>query len=542
MKMKRDEMKTMLSSLNLRITNFDSANKKVITDKILEVWDTKVMTALKSKAQASGSGAVAQFFDETNTGITGCDLVIMVNDVTRGFKVLKTKGDVVVINTECDSFSPKSTDDLNNISFVALMKFAETCGMPVPCDVPNGLVVKHCFERWNKMLENYSRMSHCSFDCYALADKTSGEHSPASSDASGQFEAYQHMEMKAIDDTLDIDQIDVVCPNELEWTDGDEKTLVLMRRLNPPDAPIKVNTDHLWALEEKKCSYQMDALTKKGENININEERDDTKPMKMVVPILDKDVNLTFHYVIGMTGKDLFEALNDFGMDTSIFSVKFANDISVLQYHDSLDAYNQHTFKIVPVLRGGGKDVKKTEMKQAFVKQQKKIVSDNLLKSTRVKSADVKVDAINTMPFYAELTGLVDEMITKASISGAQGLEMVITSCPSIDSLIKALQSLDTKIAKTNSIDHRMRLCGKFLMDEPMKTAIETQKSIETIVDVAQTAFLHVFMKCGAEITGFDVGNLKMMLSNRIAFIEGQTAQFSAEADALAGDLGAMAM
>lgn len=192
------------------------------------------------------------------------------------------------------------------------------------------------------------------------------------------------------------------------------------------------------------------------------------------------------------------------------------------------------------VLVGGGKDVKKAEMKHAFIKQQKKIASENLLQSTRAKSGYVKAEAINMFPQYHELTGMVDDMVAKASISGSQGLEAVIAGCSSIESLQEALQILDTKVARTNSIDHRVRLCGKHLMGEPMKSAVETQKSMETIIDVAQTAFLHVFMKCGAEITGFDVSNLKVMLSNRISFLEGQQAQSSGDADALAAGLGGM--
>ena len=192
------------------------------------------------------------------------------------------------------------------------------------------------------------------------------------------------------------------------------------------------------------------------------------------------------------------------------------------------------------VLVGGGKDVKKAEMKHAFIKQQKKIASENLLQSTRAKSGYVKAEAINMFPQYHELTGMVDDMVAKASISGSQGLEAVIAGCSSIESLQEALQILDTKVARTNSIDHRVRLCGKHLMGEPMKSAVETQKSMETIIDVAQTAFLHVFMKCGAEITGFDVSNLKVMLSNRISFLEGQQAQSTADADALATGLEGM--
>ena len=74
---------------------------------------------------------------------------------------------------------------------------------------------------------------------------------------------------------------------EIEWTEGDEKTLGLPRKLNPPDAPIKVNLDHLSDLEDKKRQCQMNALVKKGNTISINEEGDNTKPMKMKVNTLD---------------------------------------------------------------------------------------------------------------------------------------------------------------------------------------------------------------------------------------------------------------
>lgn len=43
LKMKKDEMKTMLSSLNLKMTNFSKLTKGAVADKVIEVWDFMVM-------------------------------------------------------------------------------------------------------------------------------------------------------------------------------------------------------------------------------------------------------------------------------------------------------------------------------------------------------------------------------------------------------------------------------------------------------------------------------------------------------------------
>lgn len=145
---------------------------------------------------------------------------------------------------------------------------------------------------------------------------------------------------------------------ELQWTEQDEKRLDTMRWLNPPNSGVCINPDELWALEDKKRQCQLNALAVMGETININEEGDNTKPMMMSVPTLNSNVKVVFHFDVGMTGLDLFKALDDFGISKSLFDIKFANGMSKLQGYDSLEAYEQHDFQITPMLRGGGKRAK----------------------------------------------------------------------------------------------------------------------------------------------------------------------------------------
>ena len=331
--------------------------------------------------------------------------------------------------------------------------------------------------------------------------------------------------------------------------DGDmtlaELTKWLYLRHYKPDMPLPSNI---------QVAFPFALPTSMNDRVSVcllNKEMKEMDGIKSVEILMDVgsvkrrfiywyDGNAHFEHLFGLLRENGID-IGDLRDDPPPSYVLKGSRSTAMKHENVSDwSFNVSGFGIVPYLAGGGKDVKKSEMKNAFVKQQKKIASDNLLQSTRAKSGYVKAEAINMFPQYHELTGMVDDMVTKASISGTQGLEAVITGCSSIESLQEALQILDTKVARTNSIDHRVRLCGKHLMGEPMKNAVETQKSMETIIDVAQTAFLHVFMKCGAEITGFDVSNLKVMLSNRISFLEGQQAQSTADADALATGLGGM--
>ncbi|CAE7506939.1 unnamed protein product [Symbiodinium sp. CCMP2592] len=107
----------------------------------------------------------------------------------------------------------------------------------------------------------------------------------------------------------------------------------------------------------KKQSDMLNALCEKetGNTIDINTKGDITKPMEMEVQTEQGSVKLVFHYVVGATGENLFEALTEFGLDATLFQVKFAGTASVLQGYDSLEAYSDQTFQIVPLLAGGGK-------------------------------------------------------------------------------------------------------------------------------------------------------------------------------------------
>lgn len=318
-----------------------------------------------------------------------------------------------------------------------------------------------------------------------------------------------------------------------------------------PDASMPATIQVAFPFASHDCAvpaYSTVPSSGEATLVELNQKMDGMKSVEILMDVGSVKRRYLYWYDGSARFEHLFELLRENGIDVGGLrddpppSYILKGSRSTAMRHEIVSdwGFNAVGFGIVPYLAGGGKDVKKTEMKNAFVKQQKKIASDNLLQSTRAKSSYVKAEAINMFPQYHELTGMVDDMVTKASISGSQGLEAVITGCSSIESLQEALQILDTKVARTNSIDHRVRLCGKHLMGEPMKNAVETQKSMETIIDVAQTAFLHVFMKCSAEITSFDVSNLKVMLSNRISFLEGQQAQSSGDADALATGLGGM--
>lgn len=173
-----------------------------------------------------------------------------------------------------------------------------------------------------------------------------------------------------------------------QWSEQDEKRLTILRRLNPPDAVVKVDYDRLWALEEKKRQSQLDFLIVEGEVININEEGDNTKPMSLTVPTLNGTANMVFNYVSGMTGADLFKALDDFGLSIDLFQVKFANGVSILQDFDSLEAHGQHIFQIVPMLRGGGVGVRKSSLKANVKNMAMREKKDDL--TSQAQSIEVK--------------------------------------------------------------------------------------------------------------------------------------------------------
>eukprot|EP00439_Symbiodinium_sp_Y106_P075809 s984_g15.t1 len=108
------------------------------------------------------------------------------------------------------------------------------------------------------------------------------------------------------------------------------------------------------------ASDMLKALCEKetGNTIDINTKGGATKPLKMEVQTVGGCVKLVFHYVVGETGENLFKALTEFGLDATLFQVKFAGTASVLQGYDSLEAYSDQTFQIVPLLSGGGKRAK----------------------------------------------------------------------------------------------------------------------------------------------------------------------------------------
>ena len=220
---------------------------------------------------------------------------------------------------------------------------------------------------------------------------------------------------------------------------------------------------------------------------------------------------------------------NAIGLDEFYISLrtttKKLGDEDVITEEMGIEGFSVHLR-----LRAGGKEastkkedaVKKKELKNAMVKQTRKLEAENLLACAKKNATYVNESAMADNQCIKSLANMVEEATKMGEKSGIHGMEYFMGKVASIDALDSALDSLDPKKARTKSVDVRIRNCAKQVMGDDMKKTIQLQLSVNASVETATACFHHIFLRCGEDDPSFDVSSLKQIITNRIAFLKGQ--------------------
>eukprot|EP00438_Fugacium_kawagutii_P019909 Skav219027 [mRNA] locus=scaffold2722:9053:9658:- [translate_table: standard] len=195
--------------------------------------------------------------------------------------------------------------------------------------------------------------------------------------------------------------------------------------------------------------------------------------------------------------------------------------MSVLRGHDSLDAYNQHTFKVMPMLHGGGKSVQK-KTKEKRLKLVEKLRADVVEKSQTIQNVHLR-----NMPAVKSVEAKMNEMMQTADKNPEEAMKKLALDCGNVEKLnecIVLLDRSDKSMAVSNTVEGRLKRVAKIIYGDAGQEVFKVKEEIDSITETMNYALQYLYMKTSTSSENFDIGDFRTMLISARSFIEGKNA------------------
>ncbi|CAL1149183.1 unnamed protein product [Cladocopium goreaui] len=290
-----------------------------------------------------------------------------------------------------------------------------------------------------------------------------------------------------------------------EWTQIEE--VMLRKLLKANQGAVKVDSDILDKMLKKKFNVQCKKVPNDLDGTDLNEKNENKFTAKIYIPTISGSVVVNYHYSGGTVGEELFQVLEEkTGLNHNTICLMIPMGNSRLFEYDNLANYlseeNRYTAEVRPILFGGGKAVKKEQ-----VKQEKAKVSG-------AKFAEKKA-SIN----IASLSSIVS--IKEAEKELGNFLDGIATdSMGTFNSLVSKMSLEDTMFAteilqKNSNADYKLQKIAFIMMGKHSNEVAKMNADMTTVTEAIVSAFHYGpygFAKVMADNTEFTIGTLKKII------------------------------